>query len=473
MSKNTSSFFSRMFNKETGVESTKTSIFANINMNPVSWFKKSDKSYIEEGYLQNVIVHRCVDEIANNLATLDWVLFDSNGEKIEDHELLDLIKRPNPIQGQAAFFQELQTFKQITGNTYIHATRPSENRPPLELHIFPAPKMKIIAGDMMMPLKYEYRPNNEKQQTFQFPVDQVTGKSDILHIKTVNPLDPFYGLSPLSAAAYSVDLFNAASEWNMRLLQNGARPGGGLFVKTSLTPEQREQLKTSFNDVYTGAANAGKQMVIEGDMDWKDMSLSPKDMDYLESRNVSARDIATAFRVPPLLLSIGGDNNTYANMQEARLSLWEDLLIPEADMLRDELNNWLVPMFGDNLYLDYDKDKISALGSRREKIWSIVNDATFLTDNEKRAAVGYEPLDEPVVPEVEQDVQDDTSKSETIYMVEIELKNDHIHEIDLTIKNGSTTMNADHAHSYTIGAKKTGITNGHSHNMPDIEWEND
>ena len=117
--------------------------------------------------------------------------------------------------------------------------------------------------------------------------------------------------------------------------------------------------------------------------------LSPKDMDFLNAKYASARDIALAFGYPPMLLGIPGDN-TYANQKEARLALWEQTILPLLEFALDGLNTWLLPRFGDGLRLRYDEDGISALNPRREMLWARVNAASFLTDDEKRAAVGYD-----------------------------------------------------------------------------------
>ncbi len=112
------------------------------------------------------------------------------------------------------------------------------------------------------------------------------------------------------------------------------------------------------------------------------------DMDFINAKHTAARDIALAFGVPPQLLGIPGDN-TYSNMREARLALWEETVLPLIDQIAAELNNWLVPRFGDGLELAHDLDAPPALGLRRERHWEKLNKADFITINEKRAAAGY------------------------------------------------------------------------------------
>ncbi len=127
------------------------------------------------------------------------------------------------------------------------------------------------------------------------------------------------------------------------------------------------------------------------------MSLSPKDMDFIEAKNGAAREIALAFGVPPMLLGIPGDN-TYANYQEANRAFWR---ADRAAALRRgsprRSAGGSAPAFGDGaaarLRLWYDADQVEALSSEREALWARVGAAEFLTVNEKRAAVGYGPVE--------------------------------------------------------------------------------
>jgi len=102
----------------------------------------------------------------------------------------------------------------------------------------------------------------------------------------------------------------------------------------------------------------------------------------------SAREIALAFGVPPMLLAIPGDN-TYANYQEANRAFWRQSVLPLAARIACALTNWLAPAFGDGLVFAADTDRVEALASDRAALWERVSNATFLTVNEKRLATGY------------------------------------------------------------------------------------
>src|SRR5262249_14603430 len=97
-------------------------------------------------------------------------------------------------------------------------------------------------------------------------------------------------------------------------------------------------------DAYTGAANAGRPMVLEGGLDWRAMSYTPADMDFTGIRNAAAREIALAFGVPPMLLGIPGDN-TYSNYREANLAFWRQTVLPLVARTAASLTRWLAPKF--------------------------------------------------------------------------------------------------------------------------------
>lgn len=356
------------------------------------WTPRRYDMLAEEGYRRNVIAFRCIKEIAQGAASVPWLLYDRQQE-LTEHPLLTLLTKPNPAQGQASWLEILYSDLMIAGNAYIEAVG-EPGQWPRELWVLRPDRMTVVPGRYGLPEAYEYRVNS---QVYRWAADVANGKSPILHLKNFHPLDDWYGLSPMEAGAYAIDQHNEASKWNQALMQNGARPSGALVVQmnkdgdASLSEDQFERLKSQLDEQYSGPTNAGRPMLLEGGLQWVDMMLNPRDLDYLSARNSAAREIALAFGYPPMLLGIPGDN-TYNNQREARLALWEQTILPMVHQLRDGLNNWLLTQGGAaaaGLRLDYDPDGISALSLRREQLWDKLNKATFLSEDEKRQAAGY------------------------------------------------------------------------------------
>jgi len=359
------------------------------------WTPRRYDSLAEEGFRKNVIAYRCAMMIAASAAAVPWLLYDSEGAELDNHPLLNLLRHPNPLQDGVAFMESVYACLQIAGNAYVEAVQPQDAQHPAELYVLRPDRMKVIPGPAGLPQGYEYSVNGKLTR---WGADPVTGASAILHIKLFHPLDDWYGMPPMEAALASIDQHNAASAWNQALLNHGARPSGALVYApkdgspAALTDDQIRRLREEMDQLNTGRANAGRPLILEGGLEWREMSLSPKDMDWLAGRDVAARDIALAFGVPAQLIGIPGAQ-TYANMAEARMALYEETVLPLVSRVIAAFNHWLAPMSGTALRLDFDRDEISVLAPRRDALWDKLRRADFLTVNEKRAAAGYAPVE--------------------------------------------------------------------------------
>ncbi|GAA6157483.1 phage portal protein [Pyruvatibacter sp. HU-CL02332] len=352
------------------------------------WTPRDYAALAREGLEKNPIVYRAVRRIAESAASVPLLMYQGNAE-LESHPLLDLLARPNPMEEgsdvRCAFFAHLQT----AGNAYMEAVEVDGT--PRELYALRPDRMKVVPGPQGWPEAYEYASGGETV-AFALPdTGPMTGP--ILHLKLFHPTDDHYGMSPLEAAAFAIDIHNAAGAWNKALLDNAARPSGALVYAGAegaehLTDEQFTRLKEELEQNYQGSDNAGRPLLLEGGLDWKAMSLSPKDMDFIEAKNVASREIALAFGIPPMLLGIPGDN-TYANYAEANRAFWRETVLPLVGRYCHAITNWLAPRYGDNLRIWYDPDALEALNADREALWERIGAADFLGADEKRRAVGY------------------------------------------------------------------------------------
>jgi len=350
------------------------------------WTPRDYAALSREGYTKNAIVFRAVRLIAESVGSVHFVLYEGAAE-ITQHPMLELLARPNPRQDGAAFLDSVAAHLLLAGNAYIETVGVADASGVRELYALRPDRMKVVPGPDGWPLGFEYTVGGASVR-----FDQSLGQPPILQISLFNPLDDYYGLSPLEAAAVAIDTHNAAAKWNKALLDNAARPSGALVYAGAdgavMSDAQFERLKRELADNYQGALNAGRPLLLEGGLDWKAMSLSPKDMDFMEAKHAAAREIALAFGVPPMLLAIPGDN-TYSNYQEANRVFWRQTVLPLANRIGAALAQWLSPTFGSALSLGVDADRIEALSADRAALWDRVSKAAFLTVNEKRAATGY------------------------------------------------------------------------------------
>ncbi len=354
--------------------------------NAVSTPRRYDR-LADEGYRQNVVAYRAVNLVAKAVASIPMVLTRGD-DRISEHPLLNLLARPNPRLKGENFLYNFVGYYMIAGNSYALKVGP-EGGQPKELWLMRPDTMKVVEGADGLAAGFEQHVLGKKQRY---------EAGAVLHLKSFNPLSDWYGLAPLEAAAMAVDAHNEGSRWNLALIQNGGTPSGVLYQEDAdapLTDAQFDKLKSQVDQQYTGALNAGRPLLLEGGLKWQEMGMSPKDMDWASAKNMTAREIATAFGVPPQMMGVP-DAQTYSNYAEARQSLWEDTVIPLAQDIAAELTNWLVPDFEtqtngrDRLSLKIDLDDVPALAAKRAARFDRIASAGFLSDDEKRTALGFE-----------------------------------------------------------------------------------
>lgn len=349
------------------------------------WTPRNYEALAREGFARNPVVYRCVRLIAEAAASVPLVVFEA-GRRSPNHPLMRLLERPNPEQGMPdlleAFFGGLQT----AGNGYLEAVHDDQGLP-FELYALRSDRMKVVPGARGWPEAYDYSVGGRNVRLTR----QADGWMPVLHLKLLNPLNDYYGFSPLEAAAFAVDVHNASGAWNKALLDNAARPSGALVYGGGeggerLTDDQFERLKAELTETHSGAAAAGRPLLLEGGLDWKPMSLSPADMDFIDGKHAAAREIALAFGVPPPLLGIPGDN-TYANFKEANSAFWRHAVVPLTERLARALTGWLGARFA-KVRIGCDLDAVPALAPEREALWARLEAATFLTPEERRQMAG-------------------------------------------------------------------------------------
>ena len=349
------------------------------------WSPRSYSAFAREGYAANPVAFRCIRMIAESAASVPIILYDGRTE-IDKHPLLDVLATPNPYTDGTSFFETWYSHLLLSGNAYLEAV--DLDGLPVSVQLLRPDRMSVVPDARGWPKAYLY-----KTGTVERRYDQAGSEHPpILHLSLFHPTNDHYGMSPLEAAAVPIDVHNASAAWSKSLLDNAARPSGALVYKgegmAQLTDDQFARLKSDLTESFAGAHNAGRPILLEGGLDWKPLSFSASDMDFLNTKHSAARDIALALGVPPMLLGIPGDN-TYANYREANLAFWRQTVVPLATKTMKALSGFLGRRYEGDLHLGPDLDAVPALGAEREALWSRLSNADFLTRDEKREAVGY------------------------------------------------------------------------------------
>lgn len=340
------------------------------------------------GFHSNPVVHRCVRMISEACASVPLVVREGDVD-CKSHPILALLKQPNQLQNGVELRDALMMDLLLHGNAYLEQVGASNVEPHQvdALYRLRPDRISLVCDAQGWPKFYDYQVSGKKIR-----YDASQAPSPIVPLRLHDPEQDHLGVSPLKAAQLAIDIHNTANKWNKSLFENAARPSGALVYRGKdgqrLTDAQFDRLKQELQDNFQGARNAGRPLLLEGGLEWASISMSPQDMDFIAAKHSAARDIALAFGVPPMLLGIPGDNN-YSNYAEANRAFWRQTVLPLNGRIVAALERHLCP--SSNLRLAQALDEVPALSEERQMLWKRVKDASFLTEDEKRALVGYGP----------------------------------------------------------------------------------
>ena len=354
--------------------------------NTPQWGSARYDRLANEGHNANVWVYACINAIATSSADIPLLLYERKGKEkveIDEHPLLDLLKKPNEFQSGRELREEWARYLLLSGRSFIEKTQGFSNIAELWAlrpdWIAPVPSTQDMIGG------YLFRADGGVEK--QLRADQV------MMWRLFDPLSSLDGRSPLQVASKIIDMDASANDWNKALLDNGGSPPGVITTTSTLDDTTFARMTSQIRKMFGGRRNVGKFPLLEGGLTYQSTGLSPKDIMFKDLKLMNRIEICAAFNVPPEIVG-DGQNKTYSNYQEARSSFYEETVLPFAGKFIDMLNTQLVPLFGPNLTLEINLDQVEALQENTDSKWKRITEAVdkgILTPDEGRYELGYGP----------------------------------------------------------------------------------
>ena len=346
-----------------------------------------------------------IDKVAQEFSTIRPRVWDKKANKFIEHPIDDLLNYPHAEMSREEFLFGLCAFYLLTGNAFPYITLDSRGQP-LELNMY-LPQHTVMNASSEDGFLGRIQVNNiidndvftriEDFRRFRY-VDK-DENSELWPIRRFNPRrssNNLYGTSPIASIFYEIEQYIASSKHNLSLLKRGARPGGVFSTVTDmpLSDEQFERMQKQIDQYYVGENNAGRPLLMENTK-YEESIVNNKDMDYSTMRKNIQAMIYNRLNIP--LPSISGENMTLANMDVAKLNLYDNAVIPVTQTLFGQLGRFLFPRFDDRkraeqLELRFDQGEIPALQLRRNEVVKLRKEVGVNTDNELRAHLGDEPI---------------------------------------------------------------------------------
>lgn len=332
-------------------------------------------------YTLSAYVYSCVRLRAEKVGEVDFQLHKGDVE-IENHDILNLLYKPNPFQNKNEFFENYQMHKDLTGSVFVYMLKDSSGKI-RELHLLRPDKVTILmdkTGAEIIGYKY----TGAQGQELRYKPDE------ILFSLSPSPFSPLQGLSPLDAGQRSVDTELQLTEYQSKVLKNGGRIEGVFSFKTErMTEDQKKAVQNQFKTHYSEAKNAGKPLVLAGDATYQNLGLTPTEMSYLESKRMTRDDILLLYRIPKPLLAQTDDVNL-ASAKMAKSIFLSETIKPLLSSLTQKLNEFMVPEDLNLTFIDPTPEDVEL---ELKKIESGLQNS-YMTINEARQSQGLDPVSE-------------------------------------------------------------------------------
>ncbi|MBD2819775.1 phage portal protein [Xenorhabdus sp. 42] len=283
--------------------------------------------------MQLTAVFSCVRVLAESVGMLPCSLYEQlergNKRAVKErlHKLLSV--KPNHYMTPQEFWELLVASLCLRGNFYAYKVKALGEV--VEL-------LPLDPGSVSPKLNSDWQP--EYQVTFPNGESQTLTQDDLWHVR-IFTLDGLTGLSPIAYARQAIGLGLATEEHGSRLFGNGAVTSGVLQTDQSLTDDAFDRLKADFEARHQGLVNAHKPMILEMGLQWKQISLSAEDAQFLETRKFQLEEICRIYRVP-LHMVQNTDRATFNNIENLGIGFINYSLVPYLTRIEQRINAGLV-----------------------------------------------------------------------------------------------------------------------------------
>jgi HK97 family phage portal protein len=327
--------------------------------------------------------YAAVNAIASEVSNIQFRLYqvkpnDDQEEADPDHELLTLLDGVNEHMTGPELKYVTMAHLELTGNFFwlLDGVNSDRDKPRAIYPLNPG-RVKVKLNKSVFPYKishYEFTLDG-KVYTFQ--------PYQILHGKYPDPNDPYVGIGVPQTIPVWIDSDNYAMEYNRKYFLNGAQIG--LYIETETNVEGNlDRIKRGMRDGYAGVENAHKIPVLPKGVKLEHTGVTHKDMDFQNLAEATRDRILAGFRVSKTILGTAESDTNRATAETADYVFSKRTIKPKVELVLSYLNEFLVPRYGDDLYLTFIDPVPEDKAFRTQEMQATVGNMPLLTQNEAR-----------------------------------------------------------------------------------------
>jgi len=319
---------------------------------------------------RNPIVYRCIKLIAQNIASIPII-------PPENIKVAKLLRQPNSTEEFSSLIEKVVSALFVHGRIYLLL------REPEQLQLLYPYQVTEQFNELGLLCGYSY--TTMKGTKFE-PITP-EGCCNVLAIKYNDPFNrSTTPLSPCELINESVKLYNSITACNQAIMDNAARFSGALIINGNHINEYEiENIRKSLEE-KTGYYQAGKTIILQGNLKWEQMKINAADADYTKLQEFVAREIMQGLGVPAPMLGL--NDTGFHHYKEARIHFWEDTLLPLARQIFGALSKWFSTHCKEEIRLQLNLKEVPAFADKVDNRIQIMAMSNFLTDEEKRNFCG-------------------------------------------------------------------------------------
>lgn len=345
---------------------------------------------VHYGWRKNELIFACIAKTANAASQVNLRVYDNrSGKELSDHPLRKLIEKPNPFMSEFDFWSAVIIFLRLAGESFWEKERNAFGEA-VALWPLRPDWVEVVPDEKNFIGHYLYKVPGQPAQRLEV--------QDVLAFKDFDPLNQYRGFPRAAVAARVGDVDNSTTDLIKLFFESGGVPMGIISSKQKLLDAHVADIRRRWLERYGGWKNWTVPAVLDVESTYQRTGLTFEEMGFevLDARN-EAR-ICMVLDVPPILLSakIGLDRSTYSNYKEARLSWWQDSLLPLFASFQDVIDNGLVAeqFDSDRIKAQWDTSGVHAFQEMEAERWNRAISALSsggITVDEFRAALGLPP----------------------------------------------------------------------------------
>jgi HK97 family phage portal protein len=249
-------------------------------------------------------VYACVTIRAQDVARCTPRLFkekkSGTRERIFQHDVVELFKKPNAQQTWFEFAEQTVSGYLLRGNGYA-AKKGITKRGRVEELIPINPDAVLVLESWDGQIFYNVNRLGLWQIAMLREFPPTIAAEDIFHLRGLS-FNALVGLSTIGNARDAIGVAMGLEQQAARWMKNGARPSMVLQSTKPLTAPTANRLKQQFDELKSGIENTGQTVVLEDGIEAKELQLTSVDIEFMAQRNFSVVDICRFYRVPPFKL---------------------------------------------------------------------------------------------------------------------------------------------------------------------------